>query len=332
MQALELLVKMGSLSHLLSYTLSLLILQETPTVQPLLARVPGVAALVRIAPWIARHASEHVGTALAVPLHPDVAAAAAAAAADSNVGADADADPPTALAAWGPYVYLAQGATLLQVRALSAMVSLGLEPCPHAAVHTQVGSGFGCTVPGRLYRTARPAALADGDSGAPWLAVVHELLFCGRAHSAVVEVRALPSLARIATVSWPTPATADRSPVWVLSDGRCLVRMRGIFAAEGSPAAIGWVVETYTASPALALVRTATIAPDVNLAASWTGASWHMWTDGATVSLAAVQTDRATPPHVADRRLRNAPIVDFLDSVDAFPRCVPHCIHHAAAA
>jgi len=182
-----------------------------------------------------------------------------------------------------------------------------------------VGTGLGPTVPGRLYTSATVGAddTADDDAGSgnlPWLAVATDLLYCGFTRSRAIELRSPTTLALLGRVEWPAGTVADvrataagarpSLPAFVISDGRCLVRVsfERAAAAEGDGAGDAAKatrarlrLAVYTVNPAPTLARVVVAQPEGAAFARPEDHSWHFWTDGWSVYGVAFACDELPP-------------------------------------
>ena len=181
-----------------------------------------------------------------------------------------------------------------------------------------MGTGLGPTVPGRLYASATvgadDTANDDGNDNLPWLAVATDILYCGYTRSRAIELRSPTTLALLGRAEWPTGTVADTRaaaadalpslPVFVISDGRCLVRVsfERAAAAEGDgrgdaakASRTRLRLAVYAVHPAPTLARVVVAQPEGAAFAQPENHAWHFWTDGWSVYVASFARDELPP-------------------------------------
>ena len=214
-----------------------------------------------------------------------------------------------ALAAWGPFVYIATTTHLVQL-----------------------GAGYGYSVPGRLYRSVQWHADDAPANRQPWLAVVSEVLYCGWTDGGDIVMRSLASLEVLGTTRWAAPDPDANDVVKVVSDGRCLVRVTLVgvssskdaaepSASVGAPSVAVELIEpasssTAPASPTLSGPAAAADTPTATAAVAGDGAPTAVPSRVPGLYLDVFVMDGTTPSHV--RRVVAQPAVAIpLDALHA---------------
>ena len=197
------LAKVASLRMQLSLLLSLQLACRSEALAPIALALPEVRKAMLFQEWDDEPAPVVLDPQTAVPIHADARPLV------SFTGQHAP-----ALAAWGPFVYIATTTHLVQL-----------------------GAGYGYSVPGRLYRSVQWHADDAPANRQPWLAVVSEVLYCGWTDGGDIVMRSLASLEVLGTTRWAAPDPDANDVVKVVSDGRCLVRVTLVGVSSSKDAA-----------------------------------------------------------------------------------------------